>query len=46
MGYQDDYRINVFDYNTLEKVHSFEAHSDYIRCLAVHPTKVRVQCTV
>jgi coatomer subunit beta' len=33
-------RISVFNYNTLEKVHTFEAHTDYIRCLAVHPTQV------
>lgn len=30
--------LRVFNYNTLEKVHSFEAHSDYIRCIVVHPT--------
>src|SRR4051794_18095670 len=31
-------RIRVFNYNTMEKVKEFEAHTDYIRCLAVHPT--------
>lgn len=31
--------IRVFNYNTLEKVHGFEAHSDYLRCLQVHPTQ-------
>lgn len=31
--------VRVFNYNTLEKVHSFEAHTDYIRSLAVHPTQ-------
>lgn len=31
--------IRVFNYNTLERVHSFEAHSDYIRSIAVHPTQ-------
>jgi coatomer subunit beta' len=31
--------IRAFNYNTLEKVHMFEAHSDYIRALAVHPTQ-------
>ncbi len=30
--------IRVFNYNTLEKVHTFEAHSDYIRAIVVHPT--------
>ncbi|XP_044057207.1 coatomer subunit beta'-like [Siniperca chuatsi] len=34
----DDMLIRVFNYNTLERVHMFEAHSDYIRCIAVHPT--------
>lgn len=32
-------QIRVFNYNTLERVHMFEAHSDYIRCIAVHPTQ-------
>ena len=32
----DDMQIRVYNYNTLEKVKVFEAHSDYIRCLAVH----------
>ena len=31
--------ISIFNYNTLEKVHSIEAHTDYIRSLAVHPTQ-------
>lgn len=35
----DDMQIRVFNYNTLEKVHSFEAHSDYVRCIAVHPVQ-------
>jgi coatomer subunit beta' len=35
----DDMQIRVFNYNTLEKIHMFEAHSDYIRCIAVHPTQ-------
>ncbi|KAK2704617.1 hypothetical protein QYM36_016869 [Artemia franciscana] len=34
----DDYRITVFNYNTLERQHVVDAHMDYIRCLAVHPT--------
>lgn len=34
----DDMCIRVFNYNTMEKLKSFEAHSDYIRCIAVHPT--------
>lgn len=35
----DDMQIRVFNYNTLERVHMFEAHADYIRCVAVHPTQ-------
>lgn len=35
----DDMQIRVFNYNTLERVHAFEAHSDYVRCIVVHPTQ-------
>ena len=35
----DDFRIRVYNYNTGEKVVDFEAHPDYIRSIAVHPTK-------
>ncbi len=31
--------IRVFNYNTLERVTQFSAHSDYIRSLAIHPTR-------
>ena len=31
--------IRVYNYNTLERVHQYEAHSDYIRSIAVHPTQ-------
>ncbi|KAK2705291.1 hypothetical protein QYM36_017359 [Artemia franciscana] len=34
----DDYRIRVFNYNTLERQQVVDAHKDYVRCLAVHPT--------
>ncbi|TDH67765.1 hypothetical protein CCR75_006014 [Bremia lactucae] len=34
----DDMQVRVFNYNTMEKVTSFEAHSDYIRHIEVHPT--------
>lgn len=34
----DDFHLRIFNYNTHEKVAAFEAHPDYIRCLAVHPT--------
>ena len=32
-------QVRVFNYNTLDRVTSFEAHSDYVRCIAVHPTQ-------
>nr|CAD7393773.1 unnamed protein product [Timema cristinae] len=35
----DDMTVRVFNYNTLERIHSFEAHSDYVRCIVVHPTQ-------
>ncbi|CAG8633961.1 19563_t:CDS:10, partial [Racocetra fulgida] len=35
----DDMQIRVFNYNTHEKVTTFEAHPDYIRCIAIHPTQ-------
>jgi len=35
----DDMQVRVFNYNTHEKVAVFEAHTDYIRCIAVHPTQ-------
>lgn len=37
--FKDDMQIRVFNYNTLERLHMFEAHADYIRCIAVHPTQ-------
>ncbi|UYV80691.1 COPB2 [Cordylochernes scorpioides] len=35
----DDMQVRVFNYNTLERSHTFEAHSDYIRSIVVHPTQ-------
>lgn len=35
----DDLHIRVYNYNTSEKVAQFEAHPDYIRTIAVHPTE-------
>ena len=29
----------MFNYNTLERLASFEAHSDYVRCIAIHPSQ-------
>ena len=31
--------VRVYNYNTLERVFQFEAHSDYLRSIAVHPTQ-------
>lgn len=36
---QDDMHVRIFNYNTLERVHQYEAHSDYLRSIAVHPTQ-------
>ena len=35
----DDMMIRVYNYNTLERLQMFEAHSDYVRCIEVHPTQ-------
>ncbi len=49
--FKDDNQIRVFNYNTLERVHMFEAHSDYfrfdiyLRSIAVHPTQPYVLTT-
>ena len=32
-------QVRIFNYNTLERVHNFDAHSDYVRSIAVHPTQ-------
>ena len=34
----DDKYVRCFNYNTGEKVTAFEAHTDYLRCVEVHPT--------
>ena len=34
----DDYHVRCFNYNTGDKVTAFEAHTDYLRCVEVHPT--------
>lgn len=31
-------QLRVFNYNTMEKVIAINAHQDYIRGVAVHPT--------
>jgi hypothetical protein len=30
----DDMQLRVYNYNTMDKVKTFEAHADYIRCAA------------
>lgn len=35
----DDMFVRVYNYNTMDKVKQFEAHTDYIRSIAVHPTQ-------
>ncbi|KAJ3354080.1 hypothetical protein HDU83_005897 [Entophlyctis luteolus] len=35
----DDMHLRVFNYQTHEKVTAFDAHADYIRCIAIHPTQ-------
>jgi coatomer subunit beta' len=35
----DDMKLRCFNYNTLEKVATIDAHTDYIRTIAVHPTQ-------
>ena len=37
--------VRVYNYNTMEKVQVFEAHSDYIRCIAVHPAQPLILTT-
>jgi coatomer subunit beta' len=34
----DDLQVRFFNYNTLEKIKTIEAHTDYIRSVIVHPT--------
>lgn len=31
--------VRIYNYNTMAKIKTFEAHTDYIRSLAVHPTQ-------
>ena len=35
----DDFQVRVHNYNTSEKITSFEAHPDYIRAIVVHPSQ-------
>lgn len=33
------WQLRVYNYNTLDKVHAWEAHQDYIRSVAIHPSQ-------
>jgi coatomer subunit beta' len=35
----DDMHMRVYNYNTMEKIREWEAHTDYIRYIEVHPTR-------
>lgn len=35
----DDFQLRVYNYNTSERITSFEAHPDYIRAIVVHPSQ-------
>ena len=34
----DDMQLRVYNYNTMDKVKEWEAHTDYIRNIEVHPS--------
>lgn len=35
----DDMYLRVYNYNTMEKVKEWEAHTDYIRFVEIHPNR-------
>eukprot|EP01107_Rhizomastix_libera_P000616 TRINITY_DN111_c0_g1_i1.p1 TRINITY_DN111_c0_g1~~TRINITY_DN111_c0_g1_i1.p1 ORF type:complete len:913 (-),score=245.43 TRINITY_DN111_c0_g1_i1:52-2769(-) len=35
----DDCLLRVFNYNNMSKVKTVEAHNDFVRCIAVHPSQ-------
>ena len=35
----DDMHLRVYNYNTSEKVKAWEAHTDYIRYVEIHPNR-------
>ena len=35
----DDMHLRVYNYNTMEKVKEWEAHTDYIRFIEIHPNR-------
>lgn len=41
----DDFHLRVFNYNTGERVASFEAHPDYIRCVLEEQPRYLAQCS-
>ena len=35
----DDMKMRVFNYNTMDKVKEWDAHTDYIRFIEIHPNR-------
>jgi len=35
----DDMHLRVYNYNTMDKVKEWEAHTDYIRYVEIHPNR-------
>lgn len=35
----DDMKLRVYNYNTMEKVKEWDAHTDYIRFVEIHPNR-------
>jgi len=35
----DDMKLRVYNYNTMEKVKEWDAHTDYIRFIEIHPNR-------
>jgi coatomer subunit beta' len=35
----DDMKLRVYNYNTSEKVKEWDAHTDYIRFVEIHPNR-------
>jgi coatomer subunit beta' len=43
----DDMHLRVYNYNTMDKVKEWEAHTDYIRFIEIHPNRpyiLRYEC--
>ena len=35
----DDMQLRVYNYNTMDKIKEWEAHTDYIRNVEIHPSR-------